>query len=57
MAAKKTGGTGTRTKAKNQAMAAAMKIQGVKRSICRCPICHGLVGIERIYAHILNCKN
>lgn len=57
MSAKKTGGSGARNKAKNQAMAHAMKDQGVTRSICRCPICHGIVGVSIIYAHILNCKN
>lgn len=57
MGAKRTGGTGARLKAKNQAMAAAMKAQGVERTTCLCPLCHGKVALSRLYTHILNCKH
>jgi len=56
MAAKKTGGTGARQRAKNQAMAAMMKAQNIDRHICRCPVCHGTVAIHRLYAHLTTCK-
>jgi len=56
MAAKKTGGTGARMRAKNQAMAAMMKAQGIERQICRCPVCHNAVAIHRLYAHLTTCK-
>lgn len=56
MSAKKTGGTGARLRNKNQAQAAMMKAQGVKRNICNCPVCHSKVSLDHIYAHILNCK-
>lgn len=56
MSAKKTGGTAGRQRAKNQAMAAAMAAQGIKRNTCRCPVCHHLVSLGSIQAHIISCK-
>jgi hypothetical protein len=56
MAAQKSGGTAGRLRAKNQAVAAMMKAQGVKRNVCRCPICHKLVGVDSLYAHIGVCN-
>lgn len=56
MAAKKTGGGAGRTRAKNQAMAARMKEEGVERSTLRCAICGGLVGINRYPIHLASCK-
>ena len=56
MAAKKTGGAGPRLKAKNQAMAAAMKAQGVTRHTANCPLCHRLVAIHNLYGHIGRCS-
>ena len=66
-------GAGARSanvKAKNQAMAAAMKDtasrKGVERTLARCPICYGLIAREivgcksaqrgRMLDHILSCK-
>lgn len=37
---------------KDQAMAARLKADGVKREVLRCPICSEIVSIERAYAHI-----
>ena len=37
-------------------MAADMKRRGVTRHICRCPICHRLIGIAAYYAHIGVCS-
>lgn len=56
MAAKKTGGTVGRVKAKNQAMAAAMKAAGVERRTGNCPLCHKEVSLHKLYSHILTCK-
>ena len=56
MSARKSGGTGARTKAKNQAMAAAMKAAHVERHTCRCPICHTLVGLQSLYGHVGKCN-
>lgn len=56
MAAKKSGGTGARLKAKNQAMAAAMKAQGIERNIARCPVCHSITSLDRLAHHIASCK-
>lgn len=55
MSAKKTGGTAGRRRAKDSAMAAAMKAEGVTRSTCRCPTCHALVSLNSLYAHIGKC--
>ena len=56
MAAKRSGGTAGRQRTKNQAMAAAMAAQGVKRSTAKCPMCHALVAIGSLYGHIGKCK-
>lgn len=56
MAAKKSGGTGARLKAKNQAMAAAMKAHGIERNIARCPVCHSITSLGRLAHHIASCK-
>lgn len=56
MAAKKSGGTGARNKAKNQAMAAEMKAKKVDRHVCRCPICHHLIGLNNLYIHLGKCR-
>lgn len=55
MSAKKSGGTAGRQRAKDAAMAAELKARGVKRTTCRCPLCHGLVGLERLYGHLATC--
>ncbi len=56
MPARKSGGTGARLKAKNAAMAAAMKAEGVTRSTAKCPICHKLVALGSLHFHIAACK-
>ena len=42
---------------KDKEMAADMKRRGVTRRVCRCPVCHKLVAISGLFAHIGNCKN
>lgn len=56
MAAKKTGGTGARRKAKDSAMAAMMKAQGVERTTMNCPMCHKRIGINSQYSHLGKCQ-
>lgn len=56
MSAKKTGGTVGRLKAKNQAMAAMMKAQGIERHTANCPLCHKQVSLRNLYGHIGTCK-
>jgi len=56
MSAFKSGGTASRLRAKNSAMAAAMKAAGVARHVFRCPICHNLVSLAHGYHHIVVCK-
>ena len=56
MAAKKTGGTAGRLRAKNAAMAAEMKRNNVERRICRCPVCNKLVSVAGVAQHITSCK-
>lgn len=56
MSAKKSGGTGARLKAKNQAMAAEMKRLGIERKVARCPVCNKVVGLNTIAQHIGSCK-
>jgi ribosomal protein L37AE/L43A len=56
MSAKKTGGTAGRLRAKNSAMAAAMKAEGIQRHTAKCPVCHRAVAISSMYAHIVTCK-
>jgi hypothetical protein len=56
MAAKKSGGTAGRVRAKNQAVAAMMKAQGIKRNVCRCPVCHKVVGVDSLYHHLATCN-
>ena len=41
--------------AKDKAMAARMKKQGIKRTHLRCSMCHGLVPIKAYPSHIINC--
>jgi hypothetical protein len=38
---------------KDQAMAQYMKEKGITRTACNCPICHGIVSLNRLYAHII----
>lgn len=54
--AKRSGGTGSRLKTKNQAMAARMKAENEVRSTCRCPVCHALVGINSLPTHLATGK-
>lgn len=56
MAAKKTGGSAGRLRAKNAAMAAEMKRNNVERRICRCPVCNKLVSVAGVAQHITSCK-
>jgi hypothetical protein len=56
MSAKKTGGTAGRQRAKDAAMAAMLKAQGVERHTARCPLCHNLVAIRNLPHHIATCK-
>lgn len=39
-------------RAKDQAMAAAMKKDGVERKVGRCPICGGVVALNRLADHV-----
>ena len=39
-------------RAKDQEMAARMKIEKVVRTSANCPICHGHVALSRLYMHI-----
>lgn len=41
------------TKAKDAAMAARMKQEGVVRKIARCPICNKLVNLKGLANHII----
>lgn len=52
MSATKSGGTASRKRAKDSAMAAAMAKDGVKRSTMRDPITRALVGIDSFYHRI-----
>lgn len=56
MSAKKTGGHGASLKAKNSAMAARMKADGVERATMKCPLCNRMVGIKTFGSHILGCR-
>lgn len=56
MSAKSSGGTASRLRAKNAAMAAAMKAAGIKRSSCLCPMCHAIVSLSALYGHLGKCK-
>lgn len=56
MSAKKTGGTAGRRRAKDSAMAAELARLGVKRTTCNCPVCHKLVSMDRLPAHLMSCK-
>lgn len=56
MSAKKTGGHGASTKAKNAAMAARMKADGVERATMKCPLCNRMVGIKSFERHVLGCR-
>lgn len=56
MAAKRSGGTAGRMKAKNAAMAADLKARKVERHVGRCPVCHKEVALQKMYNHIISCK-
>jgi len=56
MSAKKSGGTAGRQRAKDAAMAAAMKAQGIERNIGKCPICNKAISLGSLYNHIISCK-
>jgi hypothetical protein len=56
MSAKKTGGTAGRMRAKNSAMAAALKAAGIERHTGKCPVCNRIVSLGSIYNHIVTCK-
>ncbi len=56
MAAKKTGGGAANRRAKDVARAAFLKAHGVERHTCRCPLCHGMVSLSALYAHIGRCR-
>lgn len=49
MSAHKSGGGAGRNRAKNQAMAAQMAKDGVKRTSMRCPITHKIVGLGMVW--------
>ena len=50
------GGSSTRLRNKNMAMASRMKREGIVRTVARCPVCNGMVGINRLYTHIVTCR-
>ena len=56
MGARKSGATGTNLRAKNSAMAARMKAEGVERHTTKCPCCHNTVSLDGVYRHIITCK-
>lgn len=56
MAAKKSGGTAGRMRAKNSAMAAALKAAGEERTSGKCPLCNRAFSINHLYNHIISCK-
>jgi ribosomal protein L37AE/L43A len=56
MAAKKSVGTAGRMRAKNSAMAAAMKAAGEERNTGKCPICNRTIAVNSLYNHIVSCK-
>jgi hypothetical protein len=37
---------------KDQAMAARLKAEGVKREVARCPICNKVVSLVHLYTHV-----
>lgn len=39
-------------RAKDAAMAAMMKKQGIKRGVMLCPICHAQISLAQAYSHI-----
>ena len=39
-------------RAKDAAMAAMMKMNKVERTSASCPVCHGLVSLNRLYGHV-----
>lgn len=43
---------GSERRAKDAAMAHRLKAEGVKRSSGRCPVCHKVVPVERVAAHL-----
>lgn len=52
MAASSSKGTAGRLKQKNSEMAARMKADGERRSTMKCPVCHKLIGINSLFAHM-----
>lgn len=42
--------------AHNKEMAKHLKARGVRRTTCRCPICHHLVGLSGLENHIRTCQ-
>lgn len=42
-------------KAKDAAMASAMKREGVERTVAQCPMCHALIALRLLYGHICSC--
>jgi muconolactone delta-isomerase len=46
------GARGANLRAKNAAMAADLKARGVTRSIMKCPMCHAVIGIGSLFAHL-----
>jgi len=56
MSAKKSGGSAGRQRAKDVAMAAAMKAQGIERNSGKCPLCNKAIGLGALYNHIVTCK-
>ena len=56
MAAKKSGGTAGRQRAKDSAMAAALKAVGDERTVGKCPICNRTIAVHSLYNHIVSCK-
>lgn len=43
-------------KAKDSAMAARMKQEGIERRHANCPICHRLASLNGLQNHILTCR-
>lgn len=41
-----------KSREKDQAMAARMKAEGVKRTVARCPICSKLVAVNSLATHL-----
>jgi len=46
------GSAGPNRRAKDAAMAARLKKEGVKRTLMRCPICSKMIAVAGAYVHI-----